>query len=121
MSAPLSHKALALDFGITDLNVAAGEQGAGYNTTKTDAQFIGSILKVVLGLLGIVFLALTIYAGILWMTAAGNEDQVKKAKSIIVAAVIGLAITLSGYAISEFVVTSLAKSTDLTKDGTTPK
>jgi hypothetical protein len=35
---------------------------------------------VALGLVGIVVLVLVIYAGYLWMTAAGNEDQVETAK-----------------------------------------
>src|SRR3989338_5454942 len=51
---------------------------------------IGTIIKAVLGLVGTIFLVLTIYAGILWMTAAGKEEQIEKAKNIIRATVIGL-------------------------------
>jgi hypothetical protein len=45
------------------------------------------------------------------MTAAGNEDRVEKAKKLIVAGIIGLAIILSAYAIARFVVNSLVSAT----------
>ncbi len=41
------------------------------------------------------------------MTAAGNEEKVTKAKDIVTQAVIGLAVTLSAYAITAFVTTKL--------------
>jgi len=44
---------------------------------------IATIIQVVLGLLGTIFVILMIYAGILWMTAGGNDTQVKKAQNII--------------------------------------
>lgn len=68
------------------------------------AEYIGVMISVILGLLGIIFLVLTIYAGLLWMTAGGNGDQVKKAQQILGNAVIGLILTLSSYAITYFVI-----------------
>ena len=41
------------------------------------------------------------------MTSGGEEAKTKKAKGLIFAGVIGLAIILSAYAISNFVITSL--------------
>lgn len=64
---------------------------------------VSSIIIGALSLVGTIFLVLTIYAGILWMTASGNEEKVTKAKNIIVAAVIGLVITMAAYAITSFV------------------
>lgn len=64
---------------------------------------IGDIIGAVLAFIGVLFLILTIYGGITWMTAQGNEQQVEKAKQIIIAAVIGLIIVLSAYAITAFV------------------
>lgn len=69
---------------------------------------IGTFIAALLSILGIVFLVLTIYAGILWMTAGGNSDQVKKAKAILVNAVIGLILTTASYGIAYFVVGSLS-------------
>ncbi len=84
------------------------EAGRGtFNTEQDLGQVIGTIISVLIGFLGIIFLVLTVYAGFLWMTAAGNEKQVGKAKNILVTAVIGLVITLSAYTISTFVVGQL--------------
>lgn len=64
---------------------------------------IGTVIAGALALVGTIFLILTVYAGILWMTASGNEEKVTKAKNIITAAVIGLIITMAAYAITSFV------------------
>lgn len=71
----------------------------------------GKVIKVALTLLGTIMLVLVIYAGFLWMTAGGNEDQIGKAKSILSAAVVGIVIILSAYAITDFVISQLAFST----------
>jgi hypothetical protein len=68
---------------------------------------ISSIIKLVLELLGFIFVILMIYAGILWMTAGGNEKQVEKAKNIISRAAIGLVIVVSAYAVTYFIFTNL--------------
>ncbi len=88
-------------------------QKSGYSaaTATTLSQTVGKIIKVALGLLGTIFLALTIYAGVLWMTAAGNEDQVTKSLGILKTSVIGLIIILAAYSITYFVVDNLFKIT----------
>jgi len=47
----------------------------------------------------------------LWMSAGGNEDQVKKAKQWLKNAVIGLALILAAYAIADFAVSYLFAAT----------
>ena len=78
----------------------------GYLTTKT-----GKIVGTVLSFIGVMFLLLMIYSGILWMTAAGNDTQMEKAKNLIMAAVVGLVVILSAYAITAFIGTELTSST----------
>ena len=72
---------------------------------------VGSIVAVIinacLGLLGAIFLVLMIFAGFQWMTASGNEAQVKKAQDIIKNSLIGLIIVLAAYAITYFIFTYL--------------
>lgn len=84
---------------VDSLNTALGGTGLEKNLEST----VGTVIKAVLAMVGTIFLVLTIYAGILWMTASGNEEQVTKATGIIKAAIIGLAITMSAYAITYFV------------------
>mgnify|MGYP001565081904 CR=1 FL=1 len=98
-----------------DLNTNLTSVGANaYNTSgePTDLlQIIGTIINVVLGLLGVIFLLFTVYAGFLWMTAAGNEEAVTKAREILKTTIIGLIITLAAYSIASFVVTQLSNAT----------
>jgi len=72
---------------------------------------IANIIKVALGLLGIVAVGLMLYAGFEWMTAGGNEEQIGTAKKIMVNAAIGLAIILSAYTIVSFVMNKLLEAT----------
>lgn len=69
-------------------------------------QRIGLVINPLLGLVGSAFLALTIYAGVMWMTAAGNDQRVDQAKRILQWAVIGIAVTIFSYGI----VTLLARA-----------
>lgn len=81
--------------------------GAAFGTDlPTDAlpRMIGSIIQVILGILGVVAFLLVIYAGYLYLTARENEKQVESAKSILKNAVIGLIIISSAYAISRFII-----------------
>ena len=70
-------------------------------------EIIANIIRAALGLLGLVTVILMMYAGYLWMTAGGNDEQIIKAKSILKNAVIGLAIILSAYSIVLFVMKML--------------
>lgn len=68
---------------------------------------IARIIRIALSFIGIIVLVLMMYAGFLWMTAGGNEDQIDKSKKILKNATIGLAIVLSAYAIVAFVMRML--------------
>ncbi|MCC7357563.1 hypothetical protein IT408_03605 [Candidatus Uhrbacteria bacterium] len=86
-------------------NQVAGD--AGISSQKTLPQLIGQIINIILSLLGMVFLILVLYAGFLWMTAAGDEKGVTKAKEILRQAIIGLIVIVAGFAISNFVLGNL--------------
>ena len=76
---------------------------AGLNKDISLAEVVSVIIYAFLSILGVVFIVLIIYAGFLWMTSAGSEEKVKKAKDIMLAAVIGLIIIFSAYVITVFV------------------
>ena len=88
-------------------NAQAVGATAHINSTQSVQQIIGNIINVVLGFLGVVFLALILYAGFLWMTANGEEKGVLKAKEILKQSIIGLIVIASAFAISNFVLGSL--------------
>ncbi len=72
---------------------------------------IGRIIRTILGLLGIIFLVLMVYAGFLWMTARGESDAVDKAKDIIKQAIIGVIIIFMAYALTGFVINAVVNAT----------
>ena len=54
------------------------------------------------------------------MTAAGKEEQIKKAKDTLVKAVIGLIIILTAYAVTNFVVDVIINADDTAGYGVSP-
>jgi hypothetical protein len=70
-------------------------------------QIIGNLIRFGLSLLGVILLLLVIYAGYLWMTAGGQEEQITKAKNIITRAVVGLLIIMASFAITTFIMSTL--------------
>lgn len=72
---------------------------------------IGKVIQVALSFLGIVAVCIVLWGGMRWMTAGGSEEKVKDAQKIMIAGMIGLAIILSAWAITSFVVTQLVSAT----------
>lgn len=93
--------AAADEFG---LDQVAGR--AKLKSNQSAPVLLGSVIGAALSLIGVIFLALMIYGGFMWMTAAGKEDKAKKGLDTILAAVIGLIIVFSAYTITNFVFKS---------------
>ncbi|MBI4433438.1 hypothetical protein HY632_01575 [Candidatus Uhrbacteria bacterium] len=94
------------------LTTTGGE--AGYNTQNAEtslSRIVGRIVNAATSVVGVVFVAQMVYAGYLWMTAAGEKDQFEKAQKIIRRSVVGLAILLSAWAITYAVLTRLYQAT----------
>jgi len=64
---------------------------------------VANLVNVFLGLLGTIFVVLMVAGGIIWMTAAGNPEKVKKAINLMAAGAIGLLIVLAAFAITLFI------------------
>lgn len=85
------------------------QSGKRAGTSETDiAAVTGSFINTALSFVGIIFMALVVYAGYLWMTARGEEDQVGKARKILISALVGIVIVLGAYAITAIVTTRFA-------------
>lgn len=95
------------DFGNTIGDVA----GLGTADLRTT---IGQLIRVILAFLGVIAVVIIIWGGFKWMTSGGATEKVADARKLIVMGIVGLAITLSAYAIAQFVITSLATATGLT-------
>lgn len=103
-----AHVAQAVDksYGLNE-TMNQGTTSTGYlkdALSATDPRVrIGQIIGIVLSFIGVIFLILIIYAGISWMTAAGNDQHVTKAKDLMINAVIGLVIIFAAYAITAYI------------------
>ena len=98
-------------FGVTEPMAHSGKE-AGYDISGNIkdlllSNIVSIAISAFLGLLGIIFVILIIIAGYNWMTAAGDEAKVTKAKETLQRAVIGLIIIIAAYAITAFVFKSL--------------
>lgn len=82
------------------------------DAAKTDVTVVaGGIIRGLLAVMGVFFLAQTVYAGFKWMNARGEKEEVQDAKDTIQRSVIGFAIMLAAYAITSFVVGRLTEAT----------
>jgi hypothetical protein len=106
-----------IDNTLNGLNTTAGKIDAFKGQIAQDeaiaSNFIqtkaGQIIGTILSFVGVIFLILMIYAGITWMVSGGNEQQVTKAKGMMVNSIIGIIIVFAAYAIISFVGTELLK------------
>lgn len=104
-------------FGATPL-LALADAAAGLESAASEAGYsqvsyttvLSYLLSVIVGVLGVLFVILMVYGGVLWMTAAGNSEQVKKAKSLLTNSFIGLVIVILSYAISAYVLDALIRA-----------
>jgi len=69
------------------------------------------IINVALSFLGIIAVVIVLLGGFKYMIAGGNEDKTAEAKKLIVSGIIGLAIILSAWAITSFVISRLVTAT----------
>jgi hypothetical protein len=72
---------------------------------------IAKIIRVFIGFLGIIAVILIMYAGWLWMTSEGNEEQLAKAKKVLKNAFIGLVIILLSFGIVTYLINLLVGAT----------
>lgn len=75
--------------------------------TKDLRLIAADLINQAIGLLGILAVGIILYAGLVWMTAGGNDEKIAKAKKITVSGLIGLVIILTSYSLANFVLTSL--------------
>ncbi|MFW5888251.1 MAG: pilin [Patescibacteria group bacterium] len=96
----------------TGMDQVGEKFGEGGDEPEDVRNIIVDIIRIALSFLALIFLILTVMAGYKWMTASGNEDRIKEAKSQLSHAIIGLLIVLSALAITEFILEAFIDATD---------
>lgn len=98
----------------------AGAQTADFGTNFLTGVGLGSqdirvtvvnLIRVALGILGVIVLVIIIAGGFRWMTAGGNDDAIGQAKKIISAGIVGLIIIVVAYALTTWVFNSIINAT----------
>ena len=95
-----------------DTTAEVGQVKPGGEKTPELSVALGRIVKALLGFVGVIFFVLTVYAGVRWMLARGNQEEVDKAKGTIEHAVIGLIVTIASYTIVTFIVNTVIENTN---------
>lgn len=86
---------------LADCNVAENED--------TLMATVFNVIRVVLGVLGLVAAIVIIVGGVQYMTAAGDAAKVAKAQNTILFAVVGLIIAILAFVIVNFVIANIIK------------
>lgn len=100
------HILLAAEDQYYGLEGAAKQAGLRSKSPEEVPTLIGNVIGSILALIGVIFFALMVYGGFLWMTAHGDSGQVDKGRETIIAAVIGMIIVISSYALTAFVMSA---------------
>ena len=91
------------NYGLDDMTAIGIATGDSVTLTGVIVQ----VINVALGFLGVLAVIIILYAGFKWMTAAGSDEKVKDAKTMIVQALIGLVIIFMAWVIANFVIEGL--------------
>jgi hypothetical protein len=67
--------------------------------TYTPSMFLRTLINVMLGIAGVVSFVFLLWGGLQWILAGGDKEGTEKARKKITAALIGLAIVFSAYAL----------------------
>lgn len=89
---------------------AVGDSGlnlGGGDVRQTAARLI----NVALGFLGIIAVIIVLIGGFKYMLSGGDQSKTEEARKLIVSGIIGLAIILSAWAITSFVMNRLVEAT----------
>lgn len=102
---------------IPDSNIIEGQKVKIEDSTTSLANYIVAIFKYSTGVIGIIAAIVLMLAGIMWLTAAGNQEQIGAAKNMIGGGLMGLILTFGAFIILSVVNTNLVnlKITPVTK------
>lgn len=108
LSAHFADFASATSLISDDDNISAISDATGGETDFKS--LVQTILNYFLGFLGFVATIMVIYGGVLYVTSAGNPENVEKAKKILLYAVVGIVIILLSFAMVNTILGAGASS-----------
>ncbi|MFA6295846.1 MAG: hypothetical protein WC663_00675 [Patescibacteria group bacterium] len=101
----------AADTGVPEINQQMEQFGEKTPVSTVELPvFVGRIIRWVLAIIGVILIAIIIYGGLTYATAAGSEEKTGTAKKILVYAIIGVIIIALAYVLSSFIIDALFES-----------
>ena len=94
---PMAVSAGAVSGGLKKAGGTSGLRGLYKNDDLGD--FAAGFVSQAVGLIGVLFMLMIVFSGVMWMTAGGNEERITKAKKTITGAAIGLLVVFGSYMI----------------------
>lgn len=85
-------------------NVVSGQTAVCSGSAVKAEDVVKNAISVLLWVVGTIAVIVIIYAGITFITAAGDPNKIVLAKRMIIYSVVGLAVAILAYAIVNFVV-----------------
>lgn len=93
--------------GLRDAGSKLGDANVGLSSNLEGS--VNNVVNAVLYITGTVFMLLLIYGAFVWLKSSGRESEVDRAKKIIITSVIGTAVIMASYAITNFVLNNAVK------------
>ena len=78
------------------INIA---QAGPLDTAPPVSSLLGAVLKFAVSLIGGVAVLVIVIAGVMYIMSGGNQAQVQKAKSTLIAGIVGLVVAIISYII----------------------
>ena len=97
--------------GLDNTAVVAGFEKQSGAADEALATIVGNIMDAALALIGLVLLVMLVWGGFEWMMSGGDTGKVTTAKGKITNSIIGLVIIFLAYAITNYVIGALIKTT----------
>ncbi len=90
--------------GLSNEELKAMVKGLHKLQTTDIRVLIGNAIRVLMGIMGSIALAMFTLGGIMFMTASGNAEKTKKGINIVVWSGLGLIVIVSSYALVDFIL-----------------
>ncbi len=74
---------------------------------SSPTELAAAVVRFITAIVGLAAVAAMVYAGILYFTSGGNEEQAGKAKKTMTYALIGLAVTILSYVIINTLINAI--------------
>lgn len=103
-------------FAFASDTLGLGKANVGLSTNSLESM-IATIVKTGLTLVGALALAMLVYGGFLYITAAGDTKQIDKAKTVIIYAIIGIIVIGLAYSVVAFVIGAFGGGTSSGSSG----